>query len=112
MTRSPCTEGGDGHVFPVMVAQLEGMSDDNFKFLNSRCFGVIIFPLCDDPLPSKIAGGDLDGDRYFVLWDNMILDHLRRCSKIPRGNTKDILPDDLAGTFVKHQFDNEILQYR
>jgi RNA-dependent RNA polymerase len=38
---------------------------------------VIVFPSTGDrPLCNMMAGGDLDGDVYFVCWDKCIMDHL------------------------------------
>mmetsp|Transcript_3925 Transcript_3925/g.7017 ORF Transcript_3925/g.7017 Transcript_3925/m.7017 type:complete len:183 (+) Transcript_3925:2-550(+) len=54
------------------------MSTDDWNLLCSYDFGTIIFPKSrlSAPLPCMIAGGDLDGDDYFVLYEDKILDHL------------------------------------
>ena len=56
------------------------METDDWDFLQRLTFGALIF---GDPrpgdrsLPELIAGGDLDGDLYFVCWDKTILSELR-----------------------------------
>lgn len=54
------------------------MSTDDWELLCSYDFGMIIFPKSrlSAPLPCMIADGDLDGDEYFVLFDEKILNHL------------------------------------
>jgi len=72
LTRYPCTEAKDG-----LVARQAGMNeiktDDMYAFLHSFPFGLVIFPLCESPLPPKMNDGDLDGDLYFALWDHQVV---------------------------------------
>lgn len=72
LTRFPCTESKDGIV--VNVANKRTIKDEKaFKFLSLLPFGMVVFPLGENPLPPQINDGDLDGDLYFALWDDEIL---------------------------------------
>jgi hypothetical protein len=66
ITRSPCLHPGDIRVVQAMSAidypQLKHYED------------VIVFSQKGfRPLPNMIAGGDLDGDTYFVTWDPRLI---------------------------------------
>jgi len=78
LSRSPCLEPSDAKLVSVVGTKPKGMDDDDWKLLCSYKFGTIIFPKSTlfDPLPCLIADGDLDGDDYFVLYDEEILNHL------------------------------------
>merc|ERR1712238_131548 len=78
VSRSPCLEPGDAKLVSVIGSKPKRMSSDDWKLLCSYDFGTIIFPKSklSAPLPCVIADGDLDGDDYFVLYDDVILDHL------------------------------------
>jgi hypothetical protein len=76
ITRYPCTDAEDGRVLKVVQSKPPKMSDMDFDFLNALHFGGVVFgdPLPGHvPLPSLIAGGDLDGDLYVVCWDKKIV---------------------------------------
>jgi len=79
VTRSPCMEAEDGRVIKVLRTKPDDMENTEWKFLQSLNFGALIF---GDPrpgdraMPELIAGGDLDGDLYFVCWDKVILSEL------------------------------------
>ncbi|KAL3773341.1 hypothetical protein ACHAW5_010018 [Stephanodiscus triporus] len=76
------------------------MSKDDWDMLCSYGFGTIIFPRSNEgstPLPCVIADGDLDGDDYFVMWDEKIIHHLihsddKLTSKARRELNKLVLP--------------------
>jgi len=79
VTRSPSMEADDGRVIKVLRTKPDDMENMEWKFLQSLTFGALIF---GDPrpgdraMPELIAGGDLDGDLYFVCWDKVILSEL------------------------------------
>lgn len=63
VSRNPCTHPGD-------VRILEAVDMPEFRHL----YNVIVFPSTGlRPLCNMMAGGDLDGDVYFVCWDERIL---------------------------------------
>ena len=76
VTRSPCLKWDDGKLLKIITAKPEDMSSDEYEWLQAMPFGVIIFALPSKgmkPITQTIAGGDLDGDRYFVCWDKKVL---------------------------------------
>lgn len=78
LSRSPCLEPGDAKMVSVVGRKPAGMRDESWDLLCSYDFGTIIFPRSRlyGPLPCVIADGDLDGDDYFVLYDEKIMHHL------------------------------------
>ena len=64
--RNPCTHPGD-------VRLLEAVNIPELRHLQN----VVVFPSTGErPLCNMMAGGDLDGDVYFVCWDERITSHL------------------------------------
>ncbi|KAL3827116.1 hypothetical protein ACHAXA_002351 [Cyclostephanos tholiformis] len=81
ITRSPCLEATDGRVIKVVRTKPDGMENDDWNFLQSLTFGAVIFgdpKQGDRSLPELIADGDLDGDLYFVCWDETVVSQIRR----------------------------------
>ena len=91
VTRSPCTEVGDAMILPVITTKPEQMSDEDWEHLCSLSFGAIMFssPGQNDStsLPGRINDSDLDGDRFFVLWDEQQLSLLE--NKVKTSNDVD-----------------------
>lgn len=55
------------------------MPVDHWAWLKSLAFGGIFFGNSvagEKPMPARIANGDLDGDLYFVCWNEEILSHI------------------------------------
>ena len=80
VTRSPCIKSTDGKMIPVITQKPDGMSEEEFDWLQSLAFGAIIFAFPREgckPLPELIANGDLDGDRYFVCWEEEIISNIQ-----------------------------------
>jgi RNA-dependent RNA polymerase len=66
VTRNPCTHPGD-------VRFLQAVDIPELRYLEN----VIVFPSTGErPLCNMMAGGDLDGDVYFICWDETIISHL------------------------------------
>lgn len=66
VTRNPCTHPGD-------IRLLSAIDVPELRYLEN----VIVFPSTGDrPLCNMMAGGDLDGDVYFVCWDEALTSHL------------------------------------
>ena len=63
MSRNPCTHPGD-------IRVLEAVDIPQFRHLSN----VVVFSSKGDrPQFNKMAGGDLDGDVYFVCWEKSII---------------------------------------
>ena len=80
VTRSPCIEPSDGRIVPLISHKPDSMSQENWDWLLTLPFGAIIFANSKPNeilLPEVIASGDLDGDLYFVCWNQAILSEIR-----------------------------------
>lgn len=80
VTRSPCAKASDARMIPMVRSKPDEMAQLDWDWLNSLPFGAIIFANPKkgiEPLPAQIASGDLDGDRYFILWDRAILQQVK-----------------------------------
>jgi hypothetical protein len=78
VTRYPCTEGSDGLKLPTLTKKPATMSHADWDMLTGLAFGGLVFGKPRQgqrSLPSQI-GGDLDGDLYFVLWQDEIRSHI------------------------------------
>ncbi|KAL3779195.1 hypothetical protein ACHAWO_008101 [Cyclotella atomus] len=96
VSRSPCVEPTDMKLIQVLQSKPSEMTEGMWGMLCSYEFGTIIFglPKCsnDTPVPNMIADGDLDGDTYFVLWDDDILGNmLNPNTPLGRKALKDLL---------------------
>lgn len=71
VTRNPCLHPGDIQILtavpPKVIIERWG-SNPLEKFVNC-----VIFPQKGESVPPKIAGGDLDGDLYFVSWEPRLI---------------------------------------
>ena len=69
ITKNPCLSVYD-------LQKVKGIKND---FFSKYFFNVIIFPSKGSiPLPSKITGSDLDGDIYWVCWENSFLKQFKK----------------------------------
>lgn len=80
ITRSPCTERLDAAVLKVVSHKPDEMSDENWEHLCALPFGSVMFASPtgaeEMSLPQKINNSDLDGDRFFCLWEPTLLSQL------------------------------------
>ncbi|XRB01586.1 RNA-dependent RNA polymerase [Pycnococcus provasolii] len=79
VTRSPCVKPEDGRLLPIVCStKPRGIDNVSWDWLSKLPFGALIFSTKGNvPLPSLCADGDLDGDYYFVCWDENILAHVK-----------------------------------
>ena len=69
ITKNPCLSVYD-------LQKVKGIKND---FFSKYFFNVIIFPSKGNiPLPSKITGSDLDGDIYWVCWENSFIKQFKK----------------------------------
>lgn len=67
VTRCPCLHPGD-------IRLLKCVNKPELQYL----FNVVVFSSKGErPACNMMAGGDLDGDVYFVTWDRELLEHVR-----------------------------------
>lgn len=67
ITRNPCTHPGD-------IRVITGVDRPQLRHLTN----VVVFSSKGQrPACNMMAGGDLDGDVYFVSWDAQLLSHLQ-----------------------------------
>jgi len=80
ITRSPVIKASDGHMVQILRTRPESMPAADFEWLQQLPFGAVIFGFPEEgmlSMPERIANGDLDGDRYFVCWEEEILKHIK-----------------------------------
>lgn len=82
VTRSPCVRAQDGRLLKTMITRPRCMSSVTWDWLQDLSFGAIIFSTAGNgmPIPMICAEGDLDGDLYFVCWDENIICSLKQRS--------------------------------
>ena len=69
ITKNPCLSVYD-------LQKVKGIKND---FFSKYFYNVIVFPSKGAiPLPSKITGSDLDGDIYWVCWENSFLKQFKK----------------------------------
>lgn len=72
VTRNPCLHPGD-----VRILNAVGAEEIKLRFNSKNPFEEfyhsIVFPQVGEAIPCKIAGGDLDGDIFFVSWDKRLI---------------------------------------
>ena len=74
--RHPCVERADARRLTILTDRPVGMSKAQWDFLETMPFGLIMFGFTVGrcAIPPQIASGDLDGDLYFVSWDQRLID--------------------------------------
>ena len=79
VTRYPCVKVSHGHVLSMPNTKPSSMSASAWEWLNDLKFGALIFSgkgHC--PLPGICAEGDIDGDLFFICWNDEVVHHVRR----------------------------------
>lgn len=73
--RHPSVERANARRLPILTKKPRDMAQSQWSFLESLPFGVIVFGFDENmpAIPPQISSGDLDGDLYFVSWDQHLL---------------------------------------
>jgi hypothetical protein len=107
ITRTPCIRPSDGRVLPAVSDKPPNMSAAQWSWLLSLPFGCVIFGGAENgsvALPETIASGDLDGDLYFVCWEEEILRHVsRQLLGGPQKSESSSEPSPEAGPGATHE---------
>lgn len=96
VTRCPCIEPEDGFLLPIVTTKPKGMSNASWSALNDIHFGTIIFANSTEgrcSLPETIANGDLDGDLYFVCWNDDIVGNVHPTQMVLKKATAKMTKD-------------------
>ena len=73
VTKNPCTHPGDIRLLKAMAWDDEDPRQEHFKDL----VNVVVFSSKGiRPEQNKMSGGDLDGDVYLCIWDEMLTESL------------------------------------
>jgi hypothetical protein len=102
MTRYPCTETSDGRLLTRITNKPKQMKAKDWRMLCSLYFGIVIFATPRSgakPIPETLAGGDLDGDKYLVCWDNEIVSSINPA----------ILPSNAEQTAIDEEVESDDL---
>jgi hypothetical protein len=79
VTRSPCLQHENARLLKTVNRKPAAMSQEHWHELESLPFGTIIFSNPREgcmSMSERIARGDLDGDLYFICWDEVILSQM------------------------------------
>ncbi|GMR53941.1 hypothetical protein PMAYCL1PPCAC_24136, partial [Pristionchus mayeri] len=99
ITKNPCISSGDVRMFDAVdIPALRHLVD------------VVVFPMHGPrPHPDEMAGSDLDGDEYSVIWDpKLYFERNESAMKFPKGVTKakkldmDTLDTDVRNFFIDY----------
>lgn len=81
VTRYPGLVKDDAKLFSLVNSwKPQGMSDEEWSYLQSLPFGFIVFGKSSESplsLPEQVADSDLDGDNFHVLWDYKMIKLLK-----------------------------------
>ncbi|CAF2120571.1 unnamed protein product [Rotaria magnacalcarata] len=105
VTKEPCFHRGDlRRYIAVTEDELEKRENGENRGLLRDLHDVLVFYSSAEEKfsePAKICGSDLDGDQYFVCWDENILDNLRDPLFEP-GIFEDIKKEELDKLYKKY----------
>lgn len=90
VTRSPCTTPDDGRLLQVVNERPPAMSIEDWDALLKRPLGDILFSnQGSQAIPETISDGDLDGDLYWICWNEDVVKHIAMHEMIPAAASAD-----------------------
>ncbi|KJZ69606.1 hypothetical protein HIM_10994 [Hirsutella minnesotensis 3608] len=100
-----CIVGRNPSLHPGDIRVVLAVDDPKLHHLKD----VVVFPSTGDrPVPNMLAGGDLDGDDFFVFWDPDLIPTqwnfppMDYAAPKPRTLARDVNVDDIREFFVKY----------
>ncbi|PHH87352.1 hypothetical protein CDD83_8988 [Cordyceps sp. RAO-2017] len=100
-----CAIGRNPSLHPGDIRVVQAVDNPKLRHLKD----VVVFPSKGDrPVPSMLAGGDLDGDDYFVIWDPNLIPREWNYSPMeysapkPKKISRDVNIDDVRDFFVEY----------
>lgn len=106
-----CIVGRNPSLHPGDIRVVQAVDDPNLRHLKD----VVVFPGTGDrPVPNMLSGGDLDGDDFFVIWDQTLIpsewNHppMNYSGPEPREIQAGVTVDNLRDFFVSYQ-KNDVL---
>ena len=105
-----CIVGRNPSLHPGDIRVVQAVDNPNLRHLKD----VVVFPSTGDrPIPSMLSGGDLDGDDFFVIWDQELIppewNNPPMSYSGPKPKEVDtVTVDDLREFFVSYQ-KNDVL---
>uniref|UniRef100_A0A0K0DD89 RNA-dependent RNA polymerase n=1 Tax=Angiostrongylus cantonensis TaxID=6313 RepID=A0A0K0DD89_ANGCA len=94
ITKNPCHVAGDVRMFTAV-----------YQPALAHLFDVVVFPRHGPrPHPDEMAGSDLDGDEYSVIFDpDIYFDHNEEAMTFPKSSPDDFdMTDDMVDFFLKY----------
>lgn len=106
-----CIVGRNPSLHPGDIRVVQAVDNPKLHHLKD----VVVFPMKGDrPVPNMLSGGDLDGDDFFVIWDQDLLPKEWNCPPMnytgskPQQLDRDVNVNDLRNFFVKYM-KNDVL---
>ncbi|KID89494.1 suppressor of ascus dominance [Metarhizium guizhouense ARSEF 977] len=100
-----CVVGRNPSLHPGDIRVVQAVNNPKLRHLKD----VIVFPSKGDrPVPAMLSGGDLDGDDFFIIWDDRLIpkewNHkpMDYQAPNPRQLDRDVTVDDLREFFVNY----------
>ena len=100
-----CIVGRNPSLHPGDIRVVQAVNNPKLRHLKD----VIVFPSKGDrPVPAMLSGGDLDGDDFFIIWDNRLIpkewNHKPMDYQAPNPLQldRDVTVDDLREFFVNY----------
>ena len=108
-----CLVGRNPSLHPGDIRVVEAVDVPALRHIRNA----VVFPLTGDrDVPSMLSGGDLDGDDFFVIWDQKLLPPRRNWAISPMSYTapkaveepSGVTGDNLKAFFVLHMKNNQL----
>ena len=106
-----CIVGRNPSLHPGDIRVVQAVDNPKLHHLKD----VVVFPSKGDkPVPSLLSGGDLDGDDFFVIWDQTLMPKFWNYPPMdytapkPKELSSDVAVDDLRNFFVMYMKNDKL----